>query len=194
MAAFCPEQKVPESVYSVPMTFRRNSPTLAVFRRWPYVVVGILAFVLGLFVAKLYNAPNSPLPETNDTELRIEADINRVLTQETGSLTHENWSAAMEDLVEAGTRAVPKLLETIERARDLARSYRGASDFFIKTQTRIIQTRAVMILGQIGDARALPVLNKLRAEDELCPLRCEVDYAITNIEKRQGRITDAVAR
>jgi hypothetical protein len=188
---FCREQKPREGVYSVPMAFRRSSPTLAILRRWPFVVVGILAFILGMFAGRLYNSPKAPLPETDDTELRIDAEINHVLAQETGSLTHENWSLAMENLVEVGKRAVPKLLATIEKARDLASSYVGSSDYFIKTQTRIIQTRAVMILGQIGDARALPALYKLRAEDELCPLRCEVDYAIKNIERRQGRFAMA---
>jgi HEAT repeat protein len=173
------------------MEFRRKSTNLTTLSRWPYVVVGILAFILGLFAGKLNDSHRAPLREKNDLDLRIDAEIKRVLSQETASLTHESWSLAMESLVEIGKRGVPKLLETIEKARDLASSDAGGakpSGFYVETQTRIIQTRAVMILGQIGDARALPVLYKLRAEDELCPLRCEVDYAVKNIGMRQARI------
>jgi hypothetical protein len=172
------------------MVFSRNSPTRTILRKWSYVIFGILAFILGLFAGKFSDSHQSPLPKTDDTELRIDNELSRILAQDTGSLTHEDWSLAMENLVEIGKRAVPKLLETIENARDFSSSYVGdtsSSDFIVKAQTRTIQTRAVMILGQLGDARALPVLYKLRAEAELCPLRCEVDYAIRNIEKRQGR-------
>jgi hypothetical protein len=169
------------------MAFTRSSPIHKILHRWPYLVVSILAFILGLFIAELHYSHRFLVPEPDNTEMRIDAEIKRVLAQDTGSLTHENWSLAMENLVEVGKSAVPKLLETIEKARELASTHGASSDFFIRTETGIIQTRMVMILGQIGDARALPVLYKLRAEDELCPLRCEVDYAISNIGKRQGR-------
>ena len=115
------------------------------------------------------------------TELLIE----RMAAAETYSLTHESWSPAMEALAAIGARTVPKLIETIRRAREIATSSRCGDpplEFCINTQAKTLQTRVVMVLGRIGVRDALPVLLELRSQSDLCPLRCEIDTAINNIE------------
>ena len=57
------------------------------------------------------------------------------------------------------------------------------SDFSIRVEPLLIQTRAVMVLGRIGDKRALPILLDIQARQDLCPLRCEVDDAIKRIKE-----------
>jgi hypothetical protein len=118
--------------------------------------------------------------------------IELMAAAETHSLTHESWSPAMEALASMGARTVPKLVETIEKARQMAASSKCGdppSEFCINAQAKIIQTRVVMVLGRICVKDALPVLLELRSQNELCPLRCEIDKAIRNIEnaKRTGR-------
>ena len=117
--------------------------------------------------------------------------IERMVATETISLTHESWSTAMDALAAMGARTVPKLIETIRNARQIAASSNCGdppSELCLSTQAKILQTRAVMVLGRIGVIDALPVLLELRSQGELCPLRCEIDAAIKNIEnaKRTG--------
>lgn len=114
--------------------------------------------------------------------------IGQLIDSDSGSLTHESWSPSMYALAGMGARVVPKLIETIDTARQVAASSRCGdppSEFCINSQARRLQTRAAMVLGRIGVIDAMPVLLKLRSESELCPLRYEVDTAIKNIENAQ---------
>jgi hypothetical protein len=97
----------------------------------------------------------------------------------------EYWNPAMEALAEIGPAAVPKLIETIEKAREEVSSGRFSSPISDEQRQYIIesfiitrQTRAVMVLGRIGDARALPFLSGL---PEVYPMRYYVKEAIKNI-------------
>lgn len=104
----------------------------------------------------------------------------------------------MDALVAMGARTVPKLIETIRKAREIVASSHcedPPSEFCINTQAKILQTRVVMVLGRIGVIDALPVLLELRSQSELCPLRCEIDTAIKNIEnaKRTGRSESTIS-
>lgn len=76
----------------------------------------------------------------------------------------ESWTAAMEALVRIGTPVVPKLISVIEDDREA-----------IDTQTR-----AAMVLGRIGDARALPVLRGRPLDS--AAMGFQVREAIRNIE------------
>ena len=94
-----------------------------------------------------------------------------------GSASKESWTAAMEALARIGTPAVPKLIGVIG---DETRSSR--SD---EPELTDIQTRAAMVLGRIGDARALPVLKALRSDNSV--MSFYVKEAIKNIEKSNDR-------
>lgn len=160
-------------------------------RRWLYISLGLLTLTIGAVGMTAYSAYTTDLQplHPDDPELRIL--IDRIMSQETWSLTHESWTPAMDALVQLGPKAVPELIETVDKAAEIyiARELglgSPPSDFSIRSQPFIIQTRFVMVLGRIGDARALPILLYIQAHHDLCPLRCAVDDAIRNIEMRNG--------
>jgi hypothetical protein len=75
----------------------------------------------------------------------------------------------MEGLIKLGSVAIPKLLEAIQSAEDIARSFRYDSQKVTEEEVRwrteyyknVIQMRAVRVISEIGDDRALPVLEQL---------------------------------
>ena len=162
--------------------------------KWVYISLGVAILLAATLVTRFYFSYNAPYPQpiyADDTDARVDFLINRMMEQETSNLFHEYWGPAMYELVKIGPRAVPKLIETISRAREIFISKELASgwqpsDFAISVYPVIIQTRAVMVLGKIADERALPILRFLRTQDDLCPLRCEVDEAIKSIERKRG--------
>ena len=109
--------------------------------------------------------------------------IDRLLRDENGNASKVYWTPAMTALAEIGSAAVPGLIEASETARERAASVKAApslrSEEGIKWDTELIQTRAAMVLGKIGDARALPTLTNLKCEDIL--MRYYVDEAIKSI-------------
>lgn len=82
----------------------------------------------------------------------------------------ENMNPAMSALVEIGSAAVPKIIEALETARRRAAATpfadRQPSDFFVKAETAKYQARSAMVLGDIGDARALSVLESLETSTD----------------------------
>jgi hypothetical protein len=145
-------------------------------------VVVVIASICAALCWHLLHQPDLML--NGDSATRVPGLIREMIDAETSSLTHEHWSPAMESLARIGPSAAPALIETIETARDLAISKCGCppSEFCIIAEGRIIQTRSVMVLGRIGAPEALPVLFRLQSENELHPLRGEVDQAITDIK------------
>lgn len=158
------------------------------------VAIGFVSLVLGVAAIKIYHDYESQSLRLDEAGAKISSLINRMVLEETDSLTHERWHGSMEALAGLGSTAVPRLIETIEEARNIAASHNSAngspsSDLFIDAQASVIRTRAVMVLGRIGDARALPILFSLRLKQELCPLRCEIDEAIKQITARHRPIS-----
>jgi len=101
-----------------------------------------------------------------------------------------SWNAAMEALAKIGSPAVPKLIEAIQDAPNRAASFRFAdgtklSGIYIQTETDKLRIRAAMVLGRIGDARALPVLRDLPRENGAMSLY--VSEALKSIEKANDR-------
>ena len=162
--------------------------------RVSYVLLGLVMFIAAVIGAGLYFASREPLQQlkyNGETDTRIRSLIDRLMAQETYNLTHEDWGPSMQALADMGPQAVPRLIETVDRAREtyISRNLAAGlppSDFSIRVEPLIIQTRAVMVLGRIGDKRALPILLDIQAHHDLCPLRCEVDDAIKSIKENQG--------
>jgi len=126
-------------------------------------------------------------PKSDEVIARLIEFMNE---PESENATKEYWNAAMEALAKIGGPAVPKLMEAIQGAPNKAASKRfadgtGLSDFGIRVETSKIQTRAAMVLGRIGDARALPVLKALRSDNGV--MLYYVNEAIERIEKANDR-------
>ena len=126
-------------------------------------------------------------PKSDEVIVRLIEFMNE---PESRSGTKEYWSGAMEALARIGSPAVPKLMESIQEAPNKAASKRfadgiGPSDFGIRVETSKIQTRAAMVLGRIGDPRALPVLRALPADKAV--MSFYVSEAIKSIEKSNDR-------
>lgn len=83
----------------------------------------------------------------------------------------------MKALVAIGSAAVPQLIESIKNAKDTAkRNWQPIPAYRI-------QVRAAIVLGMIGDERALPVLEELlRQENDML-----VDLAIKQIKEKSGK-------
>jgi len=112
----------------------------------------------------------------------------------------EMFSPEMRALVQIGPPAVPYLISSIENAEVTARAREFADDpiFTDEVKQRIrktfvfqIQSRASIVLGEIGDARALPILRKLRRtrNDEFL-----LPYVERAIEKIQSKIRRKAGR
>lgn len=160
-------------------------------RRWLYISLGLLTLTIAAVGMMVYSVYTTPLQLDHPDDAEIQILIDHIMDQETHSLTHESWTPSMDALVRIGPKAVPELIETVDKATEIfiARELAGRSapsDFSIRTEPFVIQTRFVMVLGRIGDARALPILLYIQAHEDLCPLRCEVDNAIRNIRLRNG--------
>jgi ABC-type transporter Mla MlaB component len=114
----------------------------------------------------------------------------------------ERMSPEMNTLAQIGTAAVPQLIEAIETASQRSASVGFADPSLTeeeKTSLRSIETfkiqvRAALTLGEIGDARALPILRRLMEEsNDLSRMSrtspyagfgmYNVRYAIEQIEK-----------
>lgn len=89
----------------------------------------------------------------------------------------EFFNDEMSVLVEIGTPAVPHLIDTIEKAEATAASLLQSTlldeslnrekvrQMMMKRDAQLIKLRAAMVLGEIGDATALPVLNHLLTQE-----------------------------
>ena len=79
--------------------------------------------------------------------------------------SEERMNPAMKALVRIGPVIFPRIIEAIETAESRAAAVKiddhPPSDFFIRAETVKIQARAAMVLGAIGDTRALPILEEL---------------------------------
>jgi hypothetical protein len=118
--------------------------------------------------------------------------IDYMVEPESRSVTKESWGGAMEALARIGRPAVPQLIEAIQNAPEKAASKRFAdgtklSDFGVQAETSKIQTRAAMVLGRIGDVRALPVLGALPSDNSV--MSFYVKEAIKSIEKSNDHNT-----
>jgi hypothetical protein len=108
------------------------------------------------------------------------------------------WNNAMKALVNMGGIAVPTLIETLERAESLANSieyndvqFSDGTGLTIQDQVeknkRRIQTRAILVLGEIGDERALTALERmLQGDGDL--LENQRVYVREAIEKLRDKI------
>ena len=106
-----------------------------------------------------------------------------------GGDSWENSNPAMEALQKIGSAAVPDIIEAVDSAKARAAIPKGEgypSDFFISTEAGKNQARASMVLGEIGDARALPVLERLENSTDSEWLLPYLRSAIAKIRKAQN--------
>jgi HEAT repeat protein len=101
------------------------------------------------------------------------------------ALLTRDWTPSMEALARIGSPAVAPLIKVIETARDEVVLREGdeastLSEEAIISYSGNIQAKAVMVLGRIGDARALPTLTSLKCagHGRLCQA---IDGSIKNI-------------
>jgi hypothetical protein len=156
------------------------------------IVLAITSFILGVIAMKVYCIENQQIPKLENLQVRILILTEKMLIGESGSATHERWNEGMKELAEIGKPAVPKLIEVIETAkgRASAKIYSEEippSEFGINVETYTIQTRAVMVLGKIRDAKALPLLLKLQDSNPQFQLKDEIIEAVKNIEKSNNQ-------
>lgn len=105
-----------------------------------------------------------------------------------GGDSWENVNGAMKALIAIGSPAVPKLLEGIRTAEQRASAIPFGdghpSDYFIRTETFKYQARASMVLGQIGDARAISTLEQLEKSTDSQWLASYVSEALSKIKSK----------
>lgn len=152
----------------------------------------------------------TPIPGRTSLEIneRLEDDICEVLSQ-----THSEkafpilikfmWkpdsigvgqpiNIAMQTLISIGKPTIPALLQAIDSAEELATSdHRDASTFGTKKMRQDIrdeifriQVRAVIVLGRIGDTRAIPMLQHLEEATSNGELRYFCRDAIKRIQEK----------
>lgn len=118
--------------------------------------------------------------------------IELIVQEPKTNLSREYWRPEMKALVDIGSPAVASLLESIESARAkvmTAQLHKGLSkklwQELVESDTCKIQIRAVMVLGEIRQVQALPVLHKLleTARDRL--LKYYTNEAINKIQETQ---------
>lgn len=85
----------------------------------------------------------------------------------------------MRALVEIGPAAVPRLIESMEEAETTAEQNEHEG---LQVTALMIKLRAGMVLGDIGDVRALPILEKLEKETKIV----DFWYAIQEVKKKNG--------
>jgi len=106
-----------------------------------------------------------------------------------GSDSWENSNPAMDALQKIGSPAVDDIIEAVESAKQRAAKPQGdghPSDFFVSTEAAKNQARASIVLAAIGDARALPVLERLENSTDSQWLAPYLRRAIAQIRERQN--------
>jgi hypothetical protein len=154
-------------------------------RKTIYLTAGLLILALSIGAFKIYDILTTTSIELDDTRERIPILIEHLLRDDNDSGTKIYWTSEMEEMTRIGPPAVPSLIEAIETAAIRAASIEYPEGFQrsekgIKWDTEILQIRCAMVLGRIGDSRALPVLEQLKGKYGP-PLRHYIDAAIEGI-------------
>lgn len=114
-----------------------------------------------------------------------------------------NFSGEMRALARVGSPAVPRLIEAIETAEDRASSLpyvmsepeeelrRG----LVAERVAQVRARAARVLGEIGDLRALPVLERLlQPEARSHSTGAERDYVVEAIQRLLAHKNSGIVR
>lgn len=156
-------------------------------RKALFAILGLITVAVCIVAIKFYDIIQTPVPALLEKPESIDSLIDTLLYEAERSGHRIMWTYSMDALVRIGQPAVPKLIEAIETAHDRAAAMNYSSvqrsEEGINHDARILQTRAAMVLGKIGDARAVPVLMKLRGIH--CLFFCrDVDEAIKRIQEK----------
>jgi len=97
----------------------------------------------------------------------------------------------MQALVSIGSSAVPKLIEVLNDAQSIAVKAVERENLdndkqqqWIDYKTYRIQAKAILVLGEIGDRQAMPILSRLRSTTKNEDLLFFIDQSLKQIEER----------
>lgn len=115
--------------------------------------------------------------------------IEAMEQEESVSGNWERMNPPMEALVKIGSASVPKAIEALETAEPRESAVRYAdgttpSTFRRKTNIATDQARAALVLGEIGDVRALPSLESFLRTTDNQWLMSYFEEAIKKIKKK----------
>jgi len=160
-----------------------------------FIGFGLITVIVVLLALKFFAIVYTPLPKVERIRYKktdLAQRIDKLMWEENGSGAKIYWTASMEQLVKSGEPVVSDLIAAIETAHNKAasRTYPGRqpSEWRIHHDTEMLQTRAAMVLGKIGDTRALPVLLDLDCKDNflMCHYVKEAIESIQENEKKAG--------
>jgi hypothetical protein len=167
------------------MSFAHPRNQASAWRKVLYIVLGLITLLVCIVTVKVYRLIQTPEQVWTEKPETIESLIDQLLLEDNGSCTGIYRTRAMNSLVEIGEPVVPELIEAIEtaynRAAALTSGQERRSEWLINVDRELLQVRAAMVLGMIGDDRALPILKSLKCRHNrvICPL---IDEAIKSIE------------
>jgi hypothetical protein len=162
-------------------------------RKVPFILFGLLTIAVLLFALKFFALIYTPLPKVEQQRYKktdVAQLIDNLMWEDNGSRAKIYWTDLMERLVKMGEPVVPDLIKAVETAHEKAAAGTHAGDrpsaWRINYDTEMLQTRAAMVLGKIGDARALSVLKSLKPANNIL-MRSYVDEAIESIQENEKR-------
>jgi hypothetical protein len=143
-----------------------------VMRKVSFIVFGLLTVSILLLALKVFAILYTSMPKA-DRKVAKNEDISRLIDdliwEANGNRTKIYWTDSMEKLVELGESVVPDLVAAIETAHDKVvfgtYAHEHPSKWRIKYDTEMLQARAAMVLGRIGDFRSIPALTNLQCRD-----------------------------
>jgi hypothetical protein len=143
-----------------------------VIRKIPFILFGLLTVAILLFALKFFAFLFDSMPKVEQQRYKktdVAQLIDNLMWEDNGSLAKIYWIDSMDRLVKMGEAVVPDLINAIETAHDKATTgtYQSEqpSEWAINHDTEMLQIRAAMVLGRIGDVRAIPVLTNFQCRD-----------------------------
>lgn len=167
-------------------------------RKIPFILCVLVTASVLLFGLKVFAVLYESMHESKNTFTKhedIPTLINNLMSEGNMNVLKVYWTQSMDKLAEIGEPIVPYLIEAIETAHDRAEAvadrakavtYADISEGFINYNAEMLQTRAAMILGKIGDVRAVPVLTSLQCLEGGMICRY-VNYALKSIAEQEHK-------
>jgi hypothetical protein len=160
-------------------------------RKIPFILFGLIAVAVILVALKVFATLFTFMPRAEkkvDRKTEIARLLDDLMLEENGNAARMYWTTSMGKLAKMGEPIVPDLIEAIETAGQRAESveYEGRTEWGINHDREMLQVRVVMVLGRIGDVRALPVLTNLDCKGSF--MMCfSVDEALKNIREQEQK-------
>jgi hypothetical protein len=157
-------------------------------RKVPFIMFGLITISVMLVALKVLAVFYESMPKIEHNLYRnrdLSKLIDELMFEDNKNAIRIYWTDSMEKLAESGRLAVPDLIAAIETAHEKAASVKYGGNIqpeeLINHDTQILQIRAAMVPGRIGDDRAIPVLTSLNCTDNR--LKPYIDQAIKSIQE-----------